>query len=50
LTQSTPALKDVAYVNDLAKTPEDVQALNFFIQTDRSVDRLWRPQTWHPMF
>ena len=38
LTQSTPALKDVAYVNDLAKTPEDVQALNF-LYTNGSIGR-----------
>jgi hypothetical protein len=38
LTQSVPALKDVTYVNDLAKTPEDVEALNF-LYTNGSIGR-----------
>jgi tripartite-type tricarboxylate transporter receptor subunit TctC len=38
LTQSAPSLKDVPYVNDLAKTPEDAQALNF-LYTNGSIGR-----------
>ena len=38
LTQSAPSLKDVPYVGDLAKTPEDLQALKFLF-TGGSIGR-----------